>query len=109
MCNAPQYHSYAFLQAIRAWANSKDSEYVFDILLSRCRLFVSVPFQDDMSDSVYFDMYLNESYLNEAKLLLHISNYYIISNCESCVYCVPPFGYLRCIITSVPSATVNRS
>lgn len=42
-----------------------------------------------MSDSVYFDIYLNESYLKDGNLLLNISNDYIISNCESHVLHTP--------------------
>lgn len=49
-----------------------------------------------MLDNIYSDMYSNNlsMYLSEEKLLLHVSKYYIIFNCESCVYCALCFGHL---------------
>lgn len=56
----------------------------------------SSSFLDKMLDNIYSDMYSNNlsMYLSEEKLLLHVSKYYIIFNCESCVYCALCFGHL---------------
>lgn len=77
-----------FLQAITAWGNSKKLSMFWYIIILLYPV-VSLPFQDDVSGNVYFDIYLNESYLKDGKLLLNISHDYIISNCESYVLSAP--------------------
>lgn len=93
-----------YLQVIRAWGNSKDFEYVLIHYYSVVGCLLQFHFKTICPTIILILILI---FSHEAKLLLHISNYYIILKAVYTLCSL--FGYLRCIITSVPSATVNRS